>query len=73
MTAASDPREWVQIRRARLAQLEDLEAQIEDCEVLAQNDGADGRRQWASVGTWLHRGERIAVLRTNYETKESTC
>lgn len=31
-------------------------------EVLAQNRRTDGRREWSSVGAWLHPGQSIAVL-----------
>ena len=32
-------------------------------EVLAANWRTDGRREWASVSTWLQPGESIVVLR----------
>ena len=54
---------WVTIPRARLAELEAVERRVKEGETLAQHEGDTGRRQWASTGTWLYRGDRIVVLR----------
>jgi hypothetical protein len=58
---------WVTIPRARLAELEAVELQVKEGETLAQYEGDNERRQWASTGTWLYRGDRIVVLRANAE------
>ena len=54
---------WVTIPRERLAELEAMERQVKEGETLAQHEGDNGVRQWASTGTWLYRGDRIVVLR----------
>ena len=63
-TAPPAASEQVTIPRARLAELEALERQVADGDVLAQHQPHHGRREWASVGTWLYAGDRVVVLRS---------
>ena len=56
--------QWSHSREAMEALQRLIDAADRDViEVLAQNRRTDGRREWASVGTWLQPGESIVVLR----------
>jgi hypothetical protein len=60
--------QWSNSREAMAAlkRLLDAADEAEDvAEVLAANRRTDGRREWASVGTWLQPGESIVVLRAD--------
>ena len=60
--------QWSNSREAMAAlkRLLDAADEAEEVvEVLAQNRRTDGRREWASVGTWLQPGESIVVLRAD--------